>query len=218
MTLFAIRLSLQVAATATCLIVPVGIFLAYLLARGKFRGKELLDVLLTLPLVLPPTVTGYYLVVVLGRNGVIGSRIHALTGWDIMFTWQAAVLASFIVAMPLMVKTARAAFESVDRQLLDVSATLGHSELTTLLRVLLPLARKGLIAGASLAFARALGEFGATLMLAGNIPGKTSTAPLAIYNFASNGDWPAANGLVLLFTLISGLFLYIANRYSRGLI
>ena len=218
MTLFAIRLSLQVAVTATCLIVPVGIFLAYLLARGKFRGKELLDVLLTLPLVLPPTVTGFYLVVVLGRNGVIGSPIHALTGWDIMFTWEAAVLASFIVAMPLMVKTARAAFESVDRQLLDVSATLGHSELTTLLRVLLPLSRKGLIAGASLAFARALGEFGATLMLAGNIPGKTSTAPLAIYNFASNGDWSAANGLVLLFTLISGLFLYIANRYSQRLI
>lgn len=218
MNLFAIRLSFQVAVVATCLVVPVGTSLAYLLARGRFRGKELLDVVLTLPLVLPPTVTGYYLVVLFGRNGPIGARIHELTGWDIMFTWEAAVLASFIVAMPLMVKTARAAFESVGHELIDVSSTLGHSELATLFRVLLPLSRKGLIAGASLAFARALGEFGATLMLAGNIPGKTSTAPLLIYTYASNGDWPAANSLVLFFTLISGLFLYIANRYSGHLI
>ena len=129
-----------------------------------------------------------------------------------MFSWEAAVLASFVVAMPLMVKTARAAFESVDHQLIDVSYTLGHSEAVTIFRVVLPLARRGLIAGASLAFARAMGEFGATLMLAGNIPGKTDTAPLAIYSLAGSGDWPAANSLVVLFTLLSGVILYISIK------
>ncbi|MHB0867826.1 MAG: molybdate ABC transporter permease subunit [Thermoleophilia bacterium] len=213
--LFSIRLSLQVAVVATCLVVPVGIFFAYLLAAKSFRGKNLLDIALTLPLVLPPTVTGYYLVIMFGRNSPIGGPVYDLTGWTIMFTWQAAVLASFVVAMPLMVKTARASFESVDRQLIDVSCTLGHSEFVTLFKVILPLSRKGLVAGTSLAFARAMGEFGATLMLAGNIPGKTSTAPLAIYTYASSGDWSAANSLVLLFTLVSGIILYIAIK-SNG--
>jgi len=213
-TLFSIRLSLQVAVTATCLVVPVGIFFAYILAEKSFRGKDLLDIVLTLPLVLPPTVTGYYLVILFGRSGPIGGPIYDLTGWTIMFTWQAAVLASFVVAMPLMVKTARASFESIEHQLIDVSYTLGHSESITLFKVILPLARKGLIAGASLAFARAMGEFGATLMLAGNIPGKTDTAPLAIYSYASSGDWPSANGMVLLFTLLSGAILYVALKFN----
>lgn len=216
--LFSIRLSLQVAITATCLVVPTGVFFAYILAEKSFRGKNLLDIVLTLPLVLPPTVIGYYLVILFGRNGPIGGPVYDLTGWTIMFTWQAAVLASFVVALPLMVKTARASFESVERQLIDVSHTLGHSEIATLFKVILPLARKGLIAGASLAFARAMGEFGATLMLAGNIPGKTSTAPLAIYTDASSGDWSAANGLVLLLTLVSGGILYIAIKFSGRVI
>ena len=217
-TLFSIRLSVQVAITATCLLVPVGIALGYLLARRKFIGRDLLDIVITLPLVLPPTVTGYYLVVLFGRNGPIGGLIYDLTGWSIIFTWQAAVLASFVVALPFMVKIARASFESVERQLIDASYTLGHSELTTFFRVVIPQARKGLIAGASLAFARALGEFGATLMLAGNIPGRTNTAPLAIYTYASSGDWPAANSLVLLFTFICGVFLYIANKFRGRII
>lgn len=214
-TIFSIRLSLQVAVTATCLVVPTGIFFAYVLAEKNFRGKDLLDIALTLPLVLPPTVTGYYLVILFGRNGPIGGPVYDLTGWTIMFTWQAAVLASFVVAIPLMVKTSRAAFESVEHHLVDVSYTLGHSEIATLFKVILPLSRKGLIAGASLAFARAMGEFGATLMLAGNIPGKTNTAPLAIYSYASSGDWPAANGMVLLFTLLSGFILYVALKFNR---
>ena len=212
--LFSIRLSLQVAIAATCLVVPIGIFFAYVLAEKNFRGKNFLDIVLTLPLVLPPTVVGYYLVVLFGRNGPLGGPVYRLTGWTIMFTWQAAVLASFVVALPLMVKTARASFESVERQLIDVSGTLGHSEIATLFKVILPLSRKGLVAGASLAFARAIGEFGATLMLAGNIPGKTNTAPLAIYTNASSGDWSTANGMVLLLTLVSGAILYTAIKFN----
>ncbi len=216
--LFAIRLSLQVALIATILVVPAGIFFAWVLARGRFHGRDILDVALTMPLVLPPTVTGYYLVVLFGRNGAIGSRIYAWTGWSIMFTWEAAVLASFVVALPLIVKTCRAAFESVAPQLIDVSRTLGHGEAATFLKVVLPLSRKGVIAGTSLAFARALGEFGATLMLAGNIPGRTSTAPLAIYNYASSGDWPRADGLVLVFTVIGAAFLYVASKLNAHIV
>jgi molybdate transport system permease protein len=212
--LFSMRLSLQVASAATIFIVIIGITVAYLLARRDFRGKELVDILFTLPLVLPPTVIGYYLIVLFGRNGAIGKLIYEWTGWTIMFTWYAAVLASFIVALPLMIKTTRAAIESVDKNLINASYTLGHSEFETALKVVLPLAKKGLIAGAVLSFARAMGEFGATLMLAGNIPGRTDTMPLAIYSLASGGDWGRANTMVLFLTLLSGLFLYAANRFG----
>jgi molybdate transport system permease protein len=213
--LFSLRLSLQVAVTATVLVALAGIPAAYALARKEFPGREIADALLTLPLVLPPTVTGYYLMVLFGRNGVVGSVLERWTGWTVMYTWEAAVLASFVVALPLMVKTARAAIESVDRSLLDASATLGRSELWTALRVTLPLAGRGIVAGAVLSFARALGEFGATLMLAGNIPGRTDTMPLAIYTAATSGDRGRAGAMVLLFTALSALFLYGANRLSR---
>lgn len=188
---------------------------AYLLAMKNFRGKELLDVLFTLPLVLPPTVTGYYLIILFGRNGFIGRLIYEWTGWSVMFTWYAAVLASFVVALPLMIKTTRAAIESVDRNLIYASYTLGHSELETALRVTLPLAKKGILAGTILSFARAMGEFGATLMIAGNIPGKTDTMPLSIYSRASSGDWSMANWMVIFFTLMSGIFLWVANRFTK---
>ena len=213
--LFSLRLSVQVAVFATALVLIAGIPAAYLLARRAFALRELVDALITLPLVLPPTVTGYYLIVLFGRNGFIGGALERLTGWTVMFTWQAAVIASAVVALPLMVKTARAAIESVDRNLIDASATLGHSELWTAFRVTLPLARRGIIAGTVLTYARAMGEFGATLMLAGNIPGRTDTMPLAIYSAATGGDRGRANAMVLLFTVLSVLFLYAANRLSR---
>ncbi len=212
--LFSLRLSLQVASVATFFIVVIGVFLGYLLARRNFRGRELLDVFITLPLVLPPTVTGYYLIVLFGRNGVIGGQIYALTGWSIMFTWYAAALASFIVALPLMIKTSRAAIESVDRNLINASYTLGYSELQTVFRIILPLSKKGILAGTVLSFARAIGEFGATLMLSGNIPGKTDTMPIAIYSAASNGEWSEAHLMVALLTIFSGTLLYVANRYG----
>ena len=213
--LFSMILSLKVAAVATLFVIVIGAAIAYLLARRNFMGKEVLDVVLTLPLVLPPTVTGYYLIIAFGRNGFLGKYIYDLTGWSIMFTWYAAVLASFVVALPLMIKTTRAAIESVDRNLIDASYTLGHSEFETAVRVIMPLARKGIIAGAVLSFARALGEFGATLMVAGNLPGRTDTMPLAIYSLAGSGDWDKAGVMVALLTLMAGGFLYLANRYSK---
>jgi molybdate transport system permease protein len=216
--LFSLRLSLQVATAATVLVVLIGTWMAYLLARKTFRGKEPLDILLTLPLVLPPTVTGYYLILFMGRNGLVGKYLFHWTGWSIMFTWYAAVLASFFVALPLMIKTTRAAIESVDRNLIKVSYTLGHGEFKTFFRVILPLSKKGIMAGAVLSFARAMGEFGATLMIAGNIPGKTATMPIAIYTSASSGDWARANIMVIFFTLVSGFFLYIANKLSKKMI
>ncbi|MCL4491285.1 MAG: molybdate ABC transporter permease subunit [Nitrospirae bacterium] len=216
--LFSMRLSLQVASVATIFVIIVGIAVAYFLARREFRGKELLDILFTLPLVLPPTVTGYYLIVVFGRNGLIGKPVYEWTGWSIMFTWPAAVLASFVVALPLMTRTARAAIESVDKNLINASYTLGHTEFETAVKVILPLSKRGLIAGAVLSFARAMGEFGATLMVAGNIPGKTDTMPLSIYSLAGSGEWSGANAMVVLLTALSGIFLYLANRYTRRII
>lgn len=216
--LFSLRLSLQVGVTATCLVVIIGVGVAYFLARRHFRGKDVVDTLLTLPLVLPPTVTGYYLIVLLGRNGVIGGPLYAWTSWNVMFTWYAAVVASFVVALPLMIKTARAAIESVDLNLINASYVSGHSEWETVFRVILPLARRGIIAGAVLSFARALGEFGATLMVAGNIPGKTNTMPLAIYSLTSTGDWSQAHLMVIFLTAVSGAFLYVATRYTRRIV
>jgi molybdate transport system permease protein len=214
-TLVSLRLSLQVAAVATVCVIVAGIALAYLLGRRTFQGKETVDTLFTLPLVLPPTVTGYFLIVLFGRNGLLGRYLYNWTGWSVMFTWYAAVLASFVVALPLMIKTTRAAIESVDENYIRASYTLGHSEWWTAWKVILPLAKKGILAGAILSFARAMGEFGATLMVAGNIPGRTNTMPLAIYSAAASGDRMQADVMVLLFTAISGLFLYAANRLSR---
>ena len=179
-TVSALVLSLRVAVLATVVNALVGVPLAYLLARRRFTGRALLDLLVTLPLVLPPTVTGYYLIVLLGRRGWLGAPLYAATGWTIAFTWYAAVVAATVMALPLLVRTARAAIESVDRDLEKAAYTLGRSEWRTALEVTLPLARNGILAGLVLAFARALGEFGATLMLAGNIPGRTATVPLPI--------------------------------------
>jgi molybdate transport system permease protein len=212
--LFSLRLSLQVAAVATVFVVLIGIAAAYLLGRRTFRGKEAVDMVFTLPLVLPPTVTGYLLIVLLGRNGLLGRYLYEWTGWSVMFTWYAAVVASIVVALPLMIKTTRAAIESVDEKYIRASHTLGHSEWWTVWKVILPLAKKGILAGAILSFARAMGEFGATLMVAGNIPGRTDTMPLAIYSASAGGDRMQANVMVLLFTVVSGLFLFAANRLN----
>jgi len=208
----ALRLSLQVAVVATALNALVGIPIAYLLARRRFWGKGLVDLLVTLPLVLPPTVVGYYLIVLLGRRGVLGAPLYDLTGWTVAFTWYAAVIASTVMALPLLVRTARAAIDSVDRDLERAAYTLGRSELRTTLEVTLPLARNGILAGLVLAFARALGEFGATLMLAGNIPGRTATVPLSIYTAVQTGESTEALGLVAALTALSCLVLVIANR------
>lgn len=213
--LHSLWLSLKVAFTATAIVVVAGTALGWLLAVKKFRGRTLIEMVLCLPLVLPPTVTGYYLILLFGKNGLLGKPLFELTGFNMMFSLTAAITASAVVSFPLMVRTARAALESVNPELLDASRTLGHSEWKTFVRVTLPLARKGLLAGASLAFARAMGEFGATLMLAGNIPGETDTIPLKIYTTVSSGNWHGAHPIVLIMTLISGLLLYLSNRWSE---
>ncbi len=211
---FSIKLSLLVSALATVLVALVGGAIAYLLATRNFRGKIVIEVLITLPLIMPPTVTGYYLIMIFGRNGFLGSLLYRMADWSIMFSWQAAVLASFIISLPLMVITAKAAIESVDSGMRDTATILGYSEFETALKVVIPLARKGILAGVALAFARAMGEFGATLMVAGNIPGRTNTMPLAIYSYAASGDWQKAHLLVLLLTITSGVFLLLARRFS----
>jgi molybdate transport system permease protein len=211
-SLDALLLSLRVAIAATLADALIGIPLAYLLARKSFRGRGVVDLLVTLPLILPPTVTGYYLIVVLGRRGWLGGPLYAVTGWNLTFTWHAAVIAAAVMALPLLVRTARAAIESVDPDLERAARTLGRSEWQTAVEVTLPLARSGILAGLVLAFARALGEFGATLMLAGNIPGKTTTVPLAIYTAVQTGESSEVLLLVGALTLVSCVVIFLAAR------
>lgn len=213
---FPLRLSFQVATCATALSALFGITLGYVLARKPFLGTEMLDLLTTLPMVLPPVVTGYYLLVLVGRTGPLARLARELFGVElsITFSWYAAVLAAFVVSMPLTVKSVRAAIESLDPALIDASYTLGRTELETVWFVVLPLARRGIAAGLVLSFARALGEFGATIMVAGNIPGRTNTMPLEIYNAVVFGDWATAGTIVLVFTLVSAAFILAANRLS----
>ena len=212
-----LRLSVQVAACATLVTIVVGIPVAYWLARARFRGKELVDSLLTLPMVLPPTVTGYFLLLLIGNNGLLGEAFYSLTGrhLGIVFTWGAAVLASFVVSYPLMLKTTRASMEAVDEELINASYLLGRSKFQTALRVVIPLSGRGILAGATLAFARAMGEFGATMMVAGNWPGKTTTMPIAIYTEAQAGGYRSALWMVLIFVGISLGVMYLSNRLGQ---
>lgn len=212
----ALRLSLLIVSISTLIVGVVGLAFAYLLAKFNFRGKELLDAILTMPLVLPPTVTGYYLIVLLGRRGLIGSRIYDLTGWTFAFTWQGAVVAAVVVALPLMIKASRASIESVNPNYEIASYTLGKGKLETFLRITLPLAKRGIFAGLVLSFARALGEFGATLMIAGNIPGKTQTMPLAIYEAVASGEESQAQILALILTAVSITAVYLTNKISHS--
>ena len=215
--LFPLRLSLQVAACATVITLLVGIPVAYWLARARFKGKELLDSLLTLPMVLPPTVVGYLLLLLIGNNGALGRAFHAATGHElgIVFTWGAAVIASFVVSFPLMLKTTRASMEAVDPELVNASYLLGRSKFQTALRVIIPLSRRGILAGATLAFARAMGEFGATIMVAGNWQGKTNTMPIAIYTASQGGGYGSTLWMVLVFVTISLAVMYISNRLGQ---
>ncbi len=208
----ALWLSLRVTALATLVIVAAGLPLAFVLARRSFRGRTALEVLTTLPLVLPPSVTGYYLLRALGRDNPLMREL----GLNVLFTWQAAVIAATVVGLPLFVQAARAAIASVDPALENAARTLGSSELEVMWRVTLPLARRGLLAGVLLAAARALGEFGATLMVAGNIPGRTQTLPLAVYDAVLNRQYALANRMVLLMTALALLSLWAVRRLERG--
>ena len=211
----ALRLSLVVALGATAVVGIAGTALGYVLARGRFRGRELLDSLLMMPLVLPPTVTGYYLIVLLGQQGFLGQTLDRQFGLRLTFNLAACIIAASVMALPLMVRAARVAFEELDPRHEIAAASLGLGPLAVLRRVSLPLARRGLWAGLVLSFARALGEFGATLMLAGNIPGRTQTLPLQIYEAVAAGEDRRATVLALLLTGVSLIVLLAAGRWSR---
>jgi molybdate transport system permease protein len=212
---FPLWLSLRVAALATLFSLALGLWLAYYLANRDFRGKELVDAIATLPLVLPPTVLGYYLLVVLGRESFLGRGYEAVFGRPLVFTWQAAVVAATVHAFPLLVKTARAALESVDRAYEKAARNLGASEWRVFWRVTLPLARRSIFAAGVLAFARALGDFGATLMVAGNIPHQTQTAAVAIYDAVESGNTRLAQTLVLIISAVAVAIVYAANRMEH---
>ncbi|NQE48621.1 molybdate ABC transporter permease [Herbaspirillum rubrisubalbicans] len=204
-------LSLKVAGLATLLNLVLGVAAAYGLSRWRSPLRDFIDSVLTLPLVLPPTVMGYYLLVLFGRRGTFGAWLEGM-GIQLVFTWQGAVLASTVVAFPLVLKAARAAFESVDQQLENAARVLGVSEAGVFFRVSLPLATRGIMAGVLLAFARALGEFGATLMVAGNLPGRTQTLSVAIYEAVQAGDDGAATLLVIITSLTCIVLLMVAGR------
>jgi molybdate transport system permease protein len=211
---FPLWLSLRVAVISTALALLIGLWLAWLLANRDFRGKEILDAAVTLPLVLPPTVLGYYLLVVLGRNSPVGHVWESIFGAPLVFSWQAAVVAALFHSTPLLVKSARAAFESVDRSYERAARNLGASELRLFWRVTLPLARRSILAAAALAFARSLGDFGVTLMIAGNIPGRTQTVAIAIYDAVEAGNGAVARVLVVIVSAVALLILTVANKLT----
>lgn len=211
-----LALSLKVAGWSTALNLVFGVAAGFLLARRRFIGRELVDAVLTLPLVLPPTVLGYYLLVVIGKRGWLGGWLYDTFGIHLIFTWQGAVVAAAIVAFPLVLKSARAAFEGVDPQLEQAARVLGQSEWAVFFRVSLPLAWRGILAGVLLAFARALGEFGATLMVAGSIPGRTQTLSVAVYEAVQAGQDSVANVLVLITSATCIVVLLSAGRLAPG--
>ncbi len=211
---FPLWLSLRVAALSTLIAAVAGLWLAWVLANREFRGRELLDAAVTLPLVLPPTVLGYYLLVVLGRESTLGRLYEAATGQPLVFTWQAAVVAALFHSAPLLVKISRAALESAGRDYERAARNLGASEWTIFLRVTAPLAWRSLLAALALCFARALGDFGITIMIAGNIPGRTQVVSVAIYDAVKAGNGELARVLVLVVSAVAMAVLYLANRLA----
>ena len=212
----ALALTLKVAGWATFLNLILGVAVGFVMARRHFPGRDLVDAALTLPMVMPPTVLGYYLLVLIGSHGVIGAWLLQHFGIRLIFTWQAAVIAATIVAFPLVFKAARAAFENVDPQLEDAARTLGLSEPAIFFRISLPLAWRGILAGLLLSFARALGEFGATLMVAGSIVGKTQTLSIAVYEAVQAGQDDSANFLVAITSITCIAVLLSAGRLVPG--
>jgi molybdate transport system permease protein len=212
---FPLWLSLEVAAGATAISLALGLWLAWLLVNRNFTGKDVVDALTTLPLALPPTVLGYYLLIVIGRNSWIGEAWEALTGSPLVFTWRAAVIASTLHAIPLVVKSSRAALESIDRDCEKAGRSLGASEARIFFRISLPLARRPVMAATALAFARSLGDFGATLMIAGDIPGRTQTAAIAIYDAVESGNTRVATALVIVISVVTAAIVFLANRLEH---
>ncbi|HEY8039461.1 MAG TPA: molybdate ABC transporter permease subunit [Polyangiaceae bacterium] len=216
MDLAPLALSLQIATIATIVAAMVGIGIAALLANTRFPGRDLVDVVVTAPIVLPPTVLGYYLLVALGRRSFVGHAFEAIFGSSIVFTRTGAVVAATVGALPLVVKSGRAALEGVDVTLVRAARTLGAGPTRAFFTVQLPLAARGVVAALMLAFARSLGDFGITLMVAGDIPGETQTASLAIYDAIQEHRDQAALGMVVTLTAIAIAILYGVNKLTGG--
>lgn len=211
-----IVLSLKIAVISLFCVFALGICSAWVMARKQFFAKAAVEAFITLPLVLPPVVTGFVLLLLIGKNGPIGRFLAEYFQTQLIFTPAAAVLAAVVIAFPLMYQSAKAAFQSIDTHLEDAARTLGASELRIFFRVTLPLALPGLVAGAVLSFARALGEFGATIMIAGNIPGKTQTLPLAIYFAAESNDLQTAGIYVGIISIVTFGAIYWLNTWTKS--
>ena len=209
----AILLSLKVAFTATLVSLPFGFGVAYLMTYCRFRGKVALDVIVNLPLTLPPVVIGYLLLILLGQKGFIGQHLLQPLGIRLIFTWKAAVIATAVVGFPLMVRSIRIGMETIDPRIIQAARTLGAGWLDAMISVIIPLSLRGVIAGSALMFARALGEFGATIIVAGNIPGVTQTIPLAIYEYASSPDGDAMAMLLCLVSVVISVIVLLFHEY-----
>lgn len=210
-----VYLSLLIAAESLCIVVALGIPLSFFMARHNFHGKELVEALITLPLVLPPVVSGFALLLLIGKNGLIGSFLYHHFAIQLVFTPQAAAIAATVVAFPLMYQSTKTAFQSIDTRLEDVARTLGASEFRVFYSISLPLAWPGVLAGMVLSYARALGEFGATIMIAGNIPGKTQTIPTAIYFAADSNNLETAGIYVLIISFITFSMIYSITIWTK---
>jgi molybdate transport system permease protein len=208
-------LSLRVSLVASAIVAVTGIGFGYLLARGRFPGRGLLDALATAPIVMPPTVLGYYLLVAVGRRSPMGRAWEAVFGSPLVFTWQGAVLAAAVASFPFCLRAARAAIESVDRRYEAVGKVMGLPNWRIAAQITLPLARRGLFAGVALAFARALGDFGTTVMVAGNIPGRTQTMPVAVYDAVQAFEYDRAGSLSLVLLAVAITLLVVVRRLER---
>lgn len=212
----ALRISLQVALVSTTLATLIGVPFAWWLARTQFRARDLVSALVLVPMVLPPTVLGYYLLQAVGRRSLIGGWLDSAFDFSFVFSWTGAALAAFVVSTPFLVRTAQAGFESVDRVYEEAARTLGRNEFSIFLRVAMPLAKRSILAGMALALARALGEFGATLMIAGNLPGRTQTMSIAIFDAVQTGRTGDAQVLALTLSFVSvGLLVAVGLGAQR---
>jgi len=216
MDMTALRLSLQIASVSTILAIIVGVPIALLLARVRFRGRGIISALVLVPIFLPPSVMGFYLLQLVGRQSIVGSALERVFDFSLVFHWSGAVLAAFVASTPFLIRTAQAGFESVDLRYEEVARTLGRSEVAIFWTVTMPLAWKALLAGVALALARAMGEFGATLMVAGNIPGKTQTMSIAIYDAVQANRLNDAHVLALTLALVTLGLLVGVGVFARG--
>jgi molybdate transport system permease protein len=207
--------TLGVSALATCLILPAGVFLAWLLARSNWRGKTIVETLIALPLVMPPVATGLILLKLFGRRGPLGNFLEEHFNMEVVFTWKAVVIALSVMSFPLLVRTARVAFEQVNPRLEQVARTLGAGGSRVFFTITLPLAMRGVLAGTVLAFARALGEFGATILVAGAIPGKTATISVSIFNYIQLGHDAAAVHLLMISVAVSFGAVWLGEMLAR---